>query len=247
VTRKLTLIKGFAALGAAGLLLTACGDNDLPVPGDGDNNGGEDIEVGSYSVMLEWEGCEALDDIQPVQDFMGVTDLGTSGLVTSNIPGGLDGEAFNCGAMANLPAYHYEGSTGSKDIPGDANIDVGVAPWDSPEEAADNFQSRVDQLKETLETGGTEFLNPQEGEIEGDWDQSYYFAADKSTGYQLNAIGLKGDLVQYVFIDYTTDPGVQMDAEPVYPFTNEEFVDWVLNDYMPQTNADLLAKKESGL
>lgn len=246
MTRNLTLIKGFAAIGAAGLLLAGCGGDELPAPGDGTNGGSGDgsSEVGSYSVMIDWDGCEALDDIQPVQEFMGVTDLGSTGeLVSSDIPGGLDGKAFNCGASATLPAYDDDG----KELPGDASIDVGVAPWDSPEEAADDFQQRVDRLKESNETGGLEFSNPQEGGIEGDWDQSYYFAANTSTGHQLNAIGLKGDIIIYVFITHLADPGVMNEAEPVYPFTDEELVDWVLNEYMPQTNADLLAKKESGL
>jgi len=247
VTRKLTLIKGFAALGAAGLLLAGCGD-ELPSPGDGDNTGSSDggsgSGSGSYSAMIDWDGCEAFDDIQPVQDFMGVVDLGSTGeLVTSDIPGGLDGEAFNCGASATLPSYTFAG----RDIPGDASIDVGGVPWDSADEAAENFTSRVDQLKNSNETGGLDFSNQQEGEIDGDWDQSYYFAADTSTGYQLNAIGLKGDLIVYVFITHIVDPGVYNDDDPVYPFNDEELVDWVLNDYMPQTHADLLAKKESGL
>ncbi len=242
MTRNLTLIKGFAALSAAGLLLTACGGNDLPVPGDGDNNGGEDIEVGSYSVMMEWEGCEALDDIQPLQDFMGITDLGSSGLVTSHIGAGLDGEAFTCGAMASLPGPADDPERG-----GDANPTVAGVPWDSPEEAAENYTGRVEQLKEAIEVDGLDFGNVKEGELSGDWDESYFYTGNTDVTYLVDAIARKGDLIVYVFLDYSEDPGVIRGEDPTYPFTNEELIDWVFNDYMPQIHADLLAKKESGL
>jgi len=248
VTRKLTLIKGFAAIGAAGLLLAGCGDG-APTPGG--NNGGDSTESsgsGSYSVMVDWEGCEAFDDIQSLQDYMGVVDLGTSGLVTSKIGSGLDGEAFSCGAMASLASYTYEGSaTGERDFPGSANLTVAAAPWDSEDEATENFQGRLDQLADSIETGGLDYTNQKEGELGGDWDESYFFAADTEVGYQINAIGRKGDLIVYTFLDYTFDPALQFDADPVYPFTNEELVDWITNDYMTQTQSDLLAKKESGL
>lgn len=247
MTRNLTFIRGLAVAGAAGLLLTGCGGNEPPVPGEnGTNNpdgGGDSSGSSSYGVMAEWDGCEALDDIQAVHDFMGIVDWGTNGLTSSDIPGGLDGEAFNCGAtIATLPSY----TKGGREFAGNANIDVGVAPWESDSEATENFSERVDQLKTALDTGGTEYANVQEGEIEGDWDESYYHAGNSSTAFVFSAIVRKGDIVFYVFTDYSDDPGAE-DGEPVYSFTDAEYTDWFLNEYMPTTFADLLAKKESGL
>jgi hypothetical protein len=247
VTRKLTLVKGLAAAGAAGLLLTGCGGNDPNLPPSDGATGGTDgggSGSSSYSVMETWDGCEALGDIQAVQEFMGVVDWGTNGLASSDIPSGLDGEAFNCGAdLATLPAYTVDG----RNISGNATIDIGVAPWESDSEATENFQIRVEQLNEALETGGTEYTNVQQGEVEGDWDESFYYGGNSATGYSLSAIVRKADIVFYVFIDYLADPGTVAGEDPVYPFTDEEFLTWVLGDYMPTTFADLLAKKESGL
>ncbi|WP_157975122.1 hypothetical protein [Glycomyces dulcitolivorans] len=246
MTRKLTLVKGLAAAGAAGLLLTGCGNDPSSPPSDGATGGTDGGGSGSssYGVMAEWDGCPALDDLQSIQDFMGVVDWGDDGLTSSDIPGGLDGEAFNCGAfLANLPSYTVDGRA----FTGHATIDIGVAPWESDSEATENFQVRVDQLNEALETGGTEYTDVQQGEVEGDWDESYYYGGNSATGYSLSAVVRKADIVFYAFIDYTNDPAVELEADPVYTFTNEEFLTWVLGDYMPTTYADLLAKKESGL
>jgi len=247
VTRNLTLIRGLAVAGAAGLLLTGCGGNEPPVPGEnGTNNpdGGGSSGSSSYGVMAEWDGCEALGDNAAFQEFMGLQDWGANGLQSSDIPGGVDGEAFNCTAnMATVAVYTKQG----RDFTGDANIDVGVAPWESDSEATENFGERVDQLKTALETGGTEYADVQEGEIEGDWDESYYHVGTSSTRFVFSAIVRTGDIVFYVFTDYTNDPAAADGADPVYPFTDADYSDWVLSDYMPTTFADLLAKKESGL
>jgi hypothetical protein len=248
VTRNLTLIKSLAVVGAAGLLLAGCGGGG-DTPPSGSTDGGGDGSTGgttagsSFSVMEDWEGCEALDDIQPIQDYMGVVDLGSSGLVTSKIGAGLDGEAFTCAAMANLAPYEDAG----REYPGNANITVGGVPWNSEEEATENFQSRVTQLSDSLENDGSGRTNLVKGELEGDWDESFLYTGQDTTSWYINAIGRKGDLVVYTFINYTEDPGIMFGADPTLPFTHEEIIPWVANDYMSQTLADLLAKKESGL
>jgi hypothetical protein len=247
VTRNLTLIKSLALAGAAGLLLAGCGGGDTPpsgsTDGGGDGSTGGTTAGSSFSVMEDWEGCEAFDDLQPIQDYMGVVGLGSSGLVTSKIGAGLDGEAFTCEAMADLAPYEDAG----REYPGNATITVGGVPWNSEDEATENFQSRVTQLKDSIETDGTERTNVQEGELEGDWDESYLYTGQDTSHWYINAIGRKGDLVVYTFLYYTEDPGVMFGAEPTLPFTHEEIIPWVANDYMSQTLADLLAKKESGL
>lgn len=249
MTRNLTLIKSLAAAGVAGLLLSGCGGGGDNPPagstdGGGDSSTGGSTAGSSFSVMENWEGCEALDDIQPIQEYMAVSDLGSSGLVTSKVGAGLDGEAFNCEAMADIaPFKNDEG----REFPGNATITVGGVPWNSEEEATENFQSRVAQLSDSLENDGSDRTNLVKGELEGDWDESFLYTGEDTTFHYIMAIGRKGDLIVYTFIHYSADPGVQFDSEPTYPFTDEEIIAWVANDYMSQTLTDLLAKKESGL
>lgn len=239
------------ALAAATLLaLVGCGGPEDYEPGLVDDGIDTDSEVGSYSVMAEWDGCTALQDIQPVVDYMGIVGWGSLGLVTAGIPGGLDGEAFNCGGHAELPSYHLSNSVVErKELPGSGWIDVGVIPWDSDEEATESFAERVTMLQDSLATGGTEYTNVLEGAFPepGDWDETYYYAGNTSTGYGFHAIARQGDLVLYVFIDYIQDFGTQMDDEPAYPFTDAELVAWVLGDYMPATHGDLLEQKDAAL
>ncbi|NKY55599.1 hypothetical protein [Nocardia flavorosea] len=66
------------------------------------------------------------------------------------------------------------------------------------------------------------------------------------TSYTVNAIGRKGDLIVYAFIRHLDDFGAESrEGIPAYRFNDEQLVDWVLNGYMPQTHADLLAKKDA--
>lgn len=248
MTRNLTLIKSLAVAGAAGLLLAGCGGGG-DTPPSGSTDGGGDGSTGgttagsSLSVMEDWEGCEAFDDLQPIQDYMAVSDLGSSGLVTSKIGAGVDGEAFTCEAMANIAPFEDAG----REFPGNATITVGGVPWNSEDEATESFQSRVTQLSDSLENDGSGRTNLVKGELEGDWDESFLYTGEDSTYHYIRAIGRKGDLIVYTFIHYSADPGVQFGSDPTYPFTDEEIIPWVANDYMSQTLADLLAKKESGL
>jgi hypothetical protein len=217
------------------------------------NPDGDDADIGSYSVMAEWDGCTVLDDLAPVEEFMAVTDWGTNGLASYDIPGGMDGEAYNCTAfLAGLPAYvHKSEVTGERTFAGTASIDVGVAPWDWDAEAADNFSIRVEQLDFALTTGGTEYTNVVGGEFPAaataGWDESYYHGGRANTGYILSAIARQGDVVMYAFIDYSNDPGVISEQEPVFPFTDESFTAWVLDEYLPATYASVMALKAQGI
>ncbi|SDK50911.1 hypothetical protein SAMN05216298_0330 [Glycomyces sambucus] len=125
-----------------------------------------------------------------------------------------------------------------------------MAPWDSDEEAAENFRVRVEQLDVALETGGTEYSGVVTGEIPDSavvsWDESYYYGGRSSTGYMLSAIARGGDCVLYAFIDYSNDPGVTSGRDPVFPFTDATFTDWIIGDYLPATYEHVMALKQQG-
>ncbi|MEU5874128.1 hypothetical protein AB0A73_21550 [Glycomyces sp. NPDC047369] len=216
------------------------------------NPDGSDSDIGSYAIMAEWDGCTALDDIASVEAFMGITAWGTNGLLSTDIPGGMDGEAFNCTAyVATLPAYeHRSDVTGDRTFAGQANVDVGVAPWDSDAEASENFTERVEQLDWALDSGGTEYANVLNGEFPvasaSNWDETYYHGGNSSTSYVLSVIARQGDVVLYVFADYTDDPAVMMRADPVYPFTDASFTAWIIGDYLPAVYEHVMALKAEG-
>jgi hypothetical protein len=251
--RSEVLLKAVAAAGAAGLLLTGCsGDNDIPTPGDGDGagNGGDGSsdsgEASALSIMEDWEGCEALDDLQPLQEFLGAESVNSGdGMTTSRMGVGLDAEAAGCQGQADLATYVFEGEVTSTETTGLAVIQAGVVPWDSEDEASENFQQRLEQLEDAKHQG-TEYTDEQEGELGGDWSESYYLAADIEYDYTVNAYGRMDDWIVYLTMNVSDDPGVAEGDDPVYPFTNEELVDWVVNDYMTQLQSGILEKMESG-
>jgi hypothetical protein len=240
MVRTTTMSKTIAAIGAAALLSTACSDgpgSDLPPDGaGGDGDGTLDM---SYHVMRDWTGCEALDDLNPVREYMGVTELRTD-LIDVAIGEGLDAEGATCSGLFSLASYESYGSA----TVGDASILAGVVPWTTEEEASQNLQDRLDVWEEN--PSGLAFSEEQEGELGGEWDESYYFGANGgSNRYYINAYGRYGTWIVYISLDFLHDPGLRSDADPVYPFSEEEILDWIANEYMPQTQADILEKIES--
>ncbi|GAB3656119.1 hypothetical protein [Glycomyces tarimensis] len=243
--RKATVVKTVSTLGIAGMLLAGCGGSGSDLPPDGatgDSDGGDSADL-STAKMMDWKGCDALDDLNPVREYMGVTAL-DSELINAAIGEGLDAEAATCSGLFDLATYSK--SVGSVDsaITGDASIMAGVVPWSTEEDASQNFQDRLADREENL--SGIGYSNEQEGELGGEWDESYYIGADGgSNRYYINAYGRYGSWILYISVDFLHDPAVRDGADPVYPFTEEEILDWIANEYMPQTQADILEKIES--
>lgn len=256
MSRTTTLLKTVSALGVAGVLLTACGaDGAAPPSGNGDN-GSEAPVDDAFPVMQEWLGCDALDDLQPVQDYIGVEAVKAEGLQSDGLNEGLDAEALGCSGMFELATFEFEQGSVQTSTTGDAVIFAGVVPWENEDKAAENYKSRVGERRDNLP--GFEYTDEQEGELGGSWDESVYLAADTDNRYHIDAYARYGQWIVFIGMDYLHDPGIRAyESAPefypdttaeemaVYPFTNEEVVDWIANDYMPQVQEAILEKIES--
>jgi hypothetical protein len=61
----------------------------------------------------------------------------------------------------------------------------------------------------------------------------------------VDAIGRSGQWIVYIFLYVSIDPGLSAEDEPVYPHSADELKTWVVEEYMTQTQTDILAKIES--
>ncbi|MCC3763917.1 hypothetical protein K3N28_12665 [Glycomyces sp. TRM65418] len=244
IMRKATLLKTAAAAGVLGLLLTACGGGETPEGGStesGESNAatGEDV----FPIMKDWKGCDALDNLQPLQDYLGVEAIANGELINAGIGEGIDGEAMTCSGMLDLAAYeHAEYSDAGR-----AEVQMGIVPWENADIAAENYQQRLDMLEDAQSSGGSEYLNETTGALSGTWDESYFQTSNESeTGTtNINAYGRNGQWILYILLKVTPDPGLGAEDEPVYPHSEEELKTWVVEEYMPQTQSEILAKIES--
>lgn len=227
------------ALAVAASMSTGCG-GDSP-GGDGDSADTAD----PYVVVSLWQGCDILDDLNPMQEFLGVEEIGAEGLMDSS-PG--EGQHPSCQAMFDLATFHYESEFTEYSTTGHANVSVSVTPAPSESESADAYQAIVDQVSEYDNNYET-----VEGPLEGDWQDSYYDAGHDGTKYHISAYGLHEKWHLSVTVSVSDDPGrteyneakypdSSEDEMAVFPFTQPELLDWVIGDYMSQTKTDILAR-----
>lgn len=243
MTRTTMLLKSAASAGAAALLLTGCsGAED---PNDSINSSVPEEGSGLVAVMEDWKGCWALDDLQPLQDYLGVESIGGDGLIDAAMGEGLDGEALTCSGSLNLATATIGDDDLSVTDTGQATVQMGVVPWESKEIAAENYAERLQTLEENQASSGIEHNNETTGELGGTWTESYYEASEDDSNKYVYAFGRSDDWILYLHLSFNHDPGLSVDQEAVYPFTEDKLVDWVVNEYMPQTQTDILSKTES--
>lgn len=250
------LLKSVSVVGVVGMALTACGGSGGPAGpgGNGDGAGGDASSgSGSYSIARDWDACETFDDLQPFQDYLEVTGGGDE-LINAPIGSGMDAEAMTCAATFDLQTVVIEG-TGEAigyENTGDSTVQMGFIPWDSEEEAVQNFQDRVELFESN--PSGMDYTNIQEGESNGEWDESMYFAADGNTRYYITSYARHGDWNVYISMDISYDPGRSAynaapslyegteDDMAVYPHTIDEVADWVVTEYFPQIESGITEK-----
>lgn len=244
MTHKTMLLKVAASAGAAALLLTGCSGTEDPSGSGGTSVPGKG--TGLVAVMEDWKGCWALDDLQPLQDYLGVESIGADGLIDAAMGEGLDGEALTCSGSLNLATVTIGDEDLSVEHTGHATVQMGVVPWESEEIAAESYAERLQWYEDAKVTGwGSNQTVDNSGTLGGDWDEAFYETSSDDTFKFIDAYGRSGDWILYVSLSLTHDPGLGNGQEAAYPFAEDDLVDWIVNEYMPQTQADILSKIES--
>lgn|GEM_PF-5303356 len=234
-----------AVLGVAATLTTGCAGL-----GGGPSTDGDSVpRTDPYVIVSLWAGCDALDDLNPIQQYIGVEAVSEYGLMDSDPS---QAERPSCQGQFTLASFLTgEGTEYERAMAGDATVSVAITPKKTDDEASTDYHDMIDQLN----SSGSEFEDVQEGELAGDWDESYYLAADGGYNYNIYAYARHENWWIRVIVNVAHDPGRaeyerRPDAYPgssademaVYPFTMPELVDWVSGEYFPDTEADLLAR-----
>ncbi|MCH7231065.1 hypothetical protein L0U85_09400 [Glycomyces sp. L485] len=242
-TRTSTLPKIAAIAGAASILLTGCSGGETP---EGSTSAAE-TGTGMVATMEDWKGCWALDDLQPLQDYLGAESIGGDGLIDAAMGEGRDGEALTCSAgTLNLATVIIGDDDLSVEHTGHATVQMGVVPWETEEIASENYADRLDDHEFDKEMNwGTNHVSDETGQLGGEWDESFYEASSDDQAKYILAQGRTGDWILYISMYVSHDPGLESSQEAAYPFTEDELVNWVVDDYMPQTQIGVLSKIES--
>ena len=187
--------KSVAAASAIVLLATACADgNDSSDSDDNDS----DVEGLPAAEMRDWDvDCDwyLLDDFQ---DFLGFDEWWT-GPMEADHGGGSNPAALTCEASFFWPEFE---TPHGRVIAADATFGYDVYPRDSPEEAEELYEHRVDHMQGNHPDSET----ISSGSVEGDWLASHYFLTETNVT-DLYFIVLQGeDFVMDFRIDIPSDP-----------------------------------------
>lgn len=222
------IAKTIAAFAAPALLLAACGGDDGGSDDTGDSAdsvypGVTQQEV--YQAMNAWgDGCEVFEDLQPLQDFLGVDEI-VNGELVPNDP--TAGEPPSCEGQFHLA---LDGEAGL----GNASVQMALHPFETDQEATDYYTERVEGYQaDRAEDDPEDYSDVSEGELAGDWSESFFWTgAYQVSGQQLDVFGRYGNWVITFFSSVDQDPGLE-DGGDAYDFTLDEYVAYVTEEYLP--------------
>lgn len=230
------IAKTIAAFAAPALLLTACGgedggSNDAGDSADSVYPGVTQLEV--YEAMSVWgDGCEIFNDFQPLQDFLGVEEIAT-GALSPNDPAA--GEPPSCMGQFHLAL------DGERNL-GNADVQMTLRPFETDQEATDYYQERVEGYQGDKEDD-EETAEFSEGELAGEWSESYYWTGNDGFSQTLDVYARYGNWVLTYFSGVGEDPGLE-DGGDAYDFTLPEYVTYVTEEYLPGLKAEFDGKFE---
>lgn len=228
---KRTILKTFAATGAAAMILSGCSLFDRDSETSGDTSGedsGSDNPV--YSDMTSWDACEVLGDLQPITDEMGIQGWGSltaSGGTpeTREYGNTFDPDAIGCGNLISLGDSEGYASGGE--------ISVAIVPAESEDQAATVFSERSSSA-EGAGSGGQEFMN---SELSDPWDEGVLYSwLGDSDAPHTQLIARDGQWILHIEIEHDKDFGAQNTGTPSFPFTEESLAQWLTDTYAPEVN-----------
>lgn len=228
---KRTILKTFAATGAAAMILSGCSlfDRDSETSGDTNgDDGGSDNAV--YNEMASWDACEVLDNIQPITDKMDIQGFGSS-TSTGGEPGNQeigntwDPDSIGCGDLIYLGDLDGFGMSGE--------IKVKIVPTENEEHATASYEDRV-SVAESESATGTDTKSEGFGDP---WDEgtivSWIGDADQPN---VEVIARDGQWVFHIDLYHTNDFGLRGGGEPALAFTDDELNQWFVDTYLPGVN-----------
>jgi hypothetical protein len=230
---KRTILRTFAATGAAALLLSGCSLLGQGSDTSGDANGEDGGDNPVYNEMTTWNACEVLGNLQPITDEMGIQGYGSSTSAggeptVSEIGNTLDPESIGCNDLIYLGSWEGLGM--------DGEIKVKIVPTESEDQAATAYEDRVS----AAESNSAKWTDVVNQEIGDPWDKGALVAGTGSAEANwLEIVALDGQWVFHIQLNYATDYGVYGGSDPYYPFTNEELQAWFVDTYLPEVNTTI--------
>lgn len=239
---KLANARLIAFGGAVAMLASGC--SALSSGDSGDN--AESSETNPLAEeMRAWPGgCEVLDDLQPIVDYMHIEEI-DGGALNNNAWGqGMDGEALSCNGLVTVKTFELpNGSTTEND----GELWGAVVPWENEEQAKENYTQRTGADIEGLQEQNSSLEIIEEIPVGSEWDEGKLLVMDSEAEWALTLIARDGQWLFYAEVNYNHDTGEEFfnensDVLPgsvedyAYPFDDEELQQWLANEYAPAVN-----------
>lgn len=231
------------ALGGA-VALFASGCNAISGGDDGEgSDGGETNPLAEE--MRSWPGgCEVLDNLQPLVDYMQIEEIGGGSLNNNAWGEGMDGESTTCNGLVTVSSFELpDGSTRTND----GELWGGITPWENDDQAKESYTERTVEDIEILKEQNSTLEVTNEIALGSEWDEGVLLVTQDETGNYLKLVGRDGQWLFFTTVRYAYDNGEEYfnehsDVLPgsledyAYPFEDEALQQWLVEEYAPSVN-----------
>ena len=246
---KSVSLRLIASGGVVAVLAASCSGGSSDDGGDGDNGSGDSANPVAEE-MRSWDGCEVLDDLRPIMDYMQIEAIQGSETFNSTSYGqGMDQQAATCSGLVTVLTWEM---IDGDPRPNSGELWVGVVPWDTEEEAQANYEERsVDDIESQKGQNST-LEETDRIDLGSEWDEGVLVAMEDEQEHNLNLFGRDGTWLLTVNIRYNKNTGEEFFNENreylegktledyVYPFGDEELQQWLVEEYAPAVHQDVI-------